>query len=226
MSAGAVVPGLHMTFADSPDPASWIGDRRMAWEPEAGYRVGNEVPQGYARYLRVLHRSKPPRDRQQIRSWRESRPSPGMPEERVLRALVSTFGKAASTEPTVCWFAYWKGWGALEENLQMLTGLKAWSPAVVEKASFALWHRAYVLLSGPLESVLNRPGRPTPALSPQLWWPEDQRWFVATEIDLDFSLVGADESLANAISDNGDIDVQDVSLEDRLDAAGASDRLQ
>jgi hypothetical protein len=38
--------------------------------------------------------------------------------------------------------------------------------------------------------------------------------------------VGADESLANAISDNGDINVQDVSLEDRLDAAGASDRLQ
>jgi hypothetical protein len=226
MSAGSVDPRVHMTFADSPDPASWIGDRRMAWEPEAGYRVGNEVPQGYARYLRVLHRSRPPRDRQQIRSWRESKGSPGTPEERVLKALVTTFGKADGTEPTVCWFAYWKGWGALEENLQVLTGLKTWSPAVVEQAIFAFWHRDYVLLSGSLDSVLNRPGPPTPALSPQLWWPEDQRWFVATEIDLEFTLVGADESLADAISGNADINVQEVSLEDRLDAGGAPDLLQ
>jgi hypothetical protein len=62
-------------------------------------------------------------------------------------------------------------------------------------------------------------------LSPQLWWPEDQRWFVATEIDLELTLVGADESLANAISGNADINVQEVSLEDRLDAAGAPGRL-
>jgi hypothetical protein len=63
-------------------------------------------------------------------------------------------------------------------------------------------------------------------LSPQLWWPEDQHWFVATEIDFDFSVVGADESLANAISDNADINVEEVSLEDRLDATGATGRLE
>jgi hypothetical protein len=143
-----------------------------------------------------------------------------MPEERVLRALVTTFRRAAGTEAMICWFAYWRGWGALEENLQVLTGLKTWSPAVVEQATFSLWDRDYVLLSGPLESVLNRPGPPTPALSPQLWWPEDQRWFVATEVDFDFSVVGADEGLANAISENADINVHEVSLEDRLDAAG------
>ena len=197
----------------------------MAWEPGAGYRVGNEVPRGYATYLRVSHRSRPPRERRLMSVWKQTEVYPGMPEEAVLRALVSTFGRTGATEDMVCWFAYWRGWGALEENLQTLTGRKTWTTADEERAAFTLGPRDYLLLSGPLGSVLNLPGLPTPALSPQLWWPEDKRWFVATEIDLDFSLVGADESLADAILENKGIDVERVAPEDRLDKPEPPSRL-
>ena len=203
MSAASVDPGPRMDFADSSDPASWIADCRMAWEPGAGYRVGNEVPQGYATDLRVSHRSRPPRDRRLLSLWKQTAAYAGMPEEAVLRALVTEFGKAGGTEAMACWFAYWRGWGALEENLQKLTGRRTWTTADEERAAFTLGPRDYLLLSGPLASVLNRPGLPTPALSPQLWWPEDRRWFVATEIDFEFSLVGANKGLADATIGTG-----------------------
>jgi len=226
MSAASVDPRQRMDFADSPDPAAWIEDRRMAWEPGAGYRVGNEVPRGYAMNLRVSHRSRPPRDRRLLSLWKQTVASPGRPEVAVLEALVTAFGRAGGTEDTVCWFAYWRGWGGvLEENLQTLTGRKTWTTADEERAAFTLGPRDYLLLSGPLGSVLNLPGLPTPALSPQLWWPEDKRWFVATEIDFDFSLVGADEGLADAILENKEIDVQRVALEDRLDTEEPPSRL-
>jgi hypothetical protein len=74
-------PSPHVDFADSPDAAAWIGHRRMAWELQAGYRVGNEVPQGYATYLRILHRSS----------------FPGMPEEAVLDALATSFERCGDS---------------------------------------------------------------------------------------------------------------------------------
>ncbi|PYX68203.1 MAG: hypothetical protein DMG78_25830 [Acidobacteria bacterium] len=200
MSPAPVDPWPHADFADSPDPAAWIGHRRMAWEPQAGYRVGNEVPQGYATYLRILHRSS----------------LPGMPEEAVLDALVTGFERGGDTWTTACWFAYWKGWGALEANLQALTGRTTWTSVVEEQGAFTLGDRDYVLMSGPLAAVLRRPDPPTPTLSPQLWWPEDGHWFVATDIDFHFSLVGADEHLAAVISEQEGIDVQQVAWEDRL----------
>ena len=53
--------------------------------------------------------------------------------------------------------------------------------------------RGYLLFQGPLDGVmafLDRRGTPFWEDSPNVWWPEDRAWYVATDIDLYDTYVG------------------------------------
>jgi hypothetical protein len=60
----------------------------------------------------------------------------------------------------------------------------------------------------------------TLGLTPQLWWPEDRAWVVATEIDFDSTIIAATNAGAEALLDCDGVEALLVPSEGRLDIAG------
>lgn len=62
--------------------------------------------------------------------------------------------------------------------------------------------RRYVLLRGPVEAAtqLPDPGEPGSFRRPDLWWPDDRRWFVATDTDFWSLYVGGDEAMIDELA--------------------------
>jgi hypothetical protein len=91
--------------------------------------------------------------------------------------------------PGACYFAVWDG--------------LAWLPPEVRSApTFSVARRTYHLLTGPVEAVreLADAWQPFGApQSPNLWWPRDRAWCVATEVDLKTTYIGADHSCAQEL---------------------------
>jgi len=56
--------------------------------------------------------------------------------------------------------------------------------------------------------------------SPNLFWPSDRAWCVATEIDLDSTYVGGSRALVEAILADGRLESRLAQLDDRVDAGG------
>ena len=78
-----------------------------------------------------------------------------------------------TTTPERCWFAVWNGCAAAREDVR-------------GAPTFRVPSREYHLLSGPIEAVIESlvQGR---VQSPNIWWPDDHAWCVATEIDLNIT---------------------------------------
>ena len=51
--------------------------------------------------------------------------------------------------------------------------------------------------------------------SPNLWWPEDRSWFVATEIDVAWTYIGGTEATVQAILDAEGLEALLVELTDK-----------
>lgn len=80
-----------------------------------------------------------------------------------------------TTTPDDCWFGVWRGWGVLDGD---------WPTLVLPDREF--W-----LVRGPV-GLATENMAPEPAeQSASLWWPADRAWFVATDIDLVTTYVGA-----------------------------------
>jgi hypothetical protein len=166
-----------MSFAGHPSEADWIEPGLLP--PGQDVRVGNEIPGGFPRYLRLFHTVYADGDARL--TWREAaglqnatfhplasfasisrghdgREIGGHPFEgtieyaqlrRLLRVLRSQGGSNA------CYFAYWRGLGGdLGDLLTVITGAATWPAAVEEAASFRIRGEDYVLLAGPLDAVL------------------------------------------------------------------------
>jgi hypothetical protein len=71
-------------------------------------------------------------------------------------------------------------------------------PEEVERSRLKLPGREYVVLAGPLRAAVQVPGRLSPT-SPNLIWPADRAWFVASEIDFDSTLIGGSAELIRSI---------------------------
>jgi hypothetical protein len=91
--------------------------------------------------------------------------------------------------PGTCYFAVWDGWG--------------WLPPEVRSApKFSVPQRTYHLLAGPVEAVRELADAWQPLgvpRSPNLWWPQDHAWCVATEVDFKTTYIGADRSCAQEL---------------------------
>jgi hypothetical protein len=57
-------------------------------------------------------------------------------------------------------------------------------------------------------------------LTPQLWWPEDRAWVVATEIDFDSTIVATTTAGAEALLTCEGLEALLVPSDGRLDYAG------
>jgi hypothetical protein len=140
--------------------------------------VGGLVPQGYERYLLLDYRG-----------W-EPRRFDGVC--RLFEQLVPVLASHTST-PNHCWFAIWEGHG-FDRDKSIRTALS-------RLPSFDLPYRRYYLVCGAVAaaSEIDRPGG-TSRQPPDLWWPEDRRWFVGGDTDLNWCYIAGSVGLVSAVA--------------------------
>lgn len=194
--------------------AEWWLEQLMPWGIE-GVPVGSVVPSGFAAVGQVLHPWLVAPDGQPL-SWREvaqahgfgsvraldqtrtglviplvneigASPTEGELDEATAATLVDVLSEATGTPNDVC-VAVWEGWGDVPP--QRFPGA----------ARIATPGRGHFLLRGPLGGVLHsiaasRVRRPVAGL----WWPVDRSWFVATEIDFEWTFVAGGDELIDAL---------------------------
>jgi hypothetical protein len=123
-------------------------------------------------------------------------------------ALIGLLAKHTST-PERCWFCLWEGYGYLTGSMAGLVahfwkegdpGRPVPSRAAIrpprpklKKSRVRLPGRDYLLFTG---SVTQGEGWED---GPNIWWPEDRSWLVASEIDLPYTYVGGSSKLIEAI---------------------------
>jgi hypothetical protein len=123
----------------------------------------------------------------------------------LLRDLCELLGRHTSV-PQRCWFCLWTGYGLFDEPHSAAVFI---APPKSAEHSAARLHRPlpkphglpvllpereYHLFQGPLTAATEMGDRFGPQ-SPNLFWPDDRAWLVASEIDLDSTFVGGSASL-------------------------------
>lgn len=177
------------------EPAQWVVSGLHGFLT----KVTSVVPEGFAAYLRVPHEDGGSDLLGDL---------PAALAERLVAALTKTGNAANGDWP--CFFAVWDGYGGLN-----VTG-----------ALFAIPGRRLALYSGQASDAITGfqystraryAGRSTDALaltstaddrtapefvwrqSPNLWWPLNRVWCVATDIDLPTTYIGCDQITADTI---------------------------
>jgi hypothetical protein len=131
------------------------------------------------------------------------------PDAEVLAAIVRDW----TATPQDCWFCVWDGFGwgtaitfaALTETGQPseFVGEPRSDPVpgqVRDGPRVHLPHRDYFLYSGPAAAVAALASLDdTCGQCPNLWWPADRAWCVASEIDLPWTYVGGPRGLIDAV---------------------------
>lgn len=219
-----IVQEGHNPLAQRPDvgwsrnvaQADWIGERLHAF----GVDVGSIIPDGYPAYARIDNGD----------GWHGSL-SPAS-----VTALVELLASATGT-PSDCWFCLWDGYGwvragtaqALLERSRFgavpLVGrlfrpLHAFAPGAVPPEVLKgplvnLPMRSYLLYRGAVEKAsawMRFPYWQTP----NLWWPADRSWIVATEIDLDWTYVGGSDAVIQRVLNDPRLTASTASPTDRL----------
>jgi hypothetical protein len=194
--------------------------------------VGSLVPEGFSSYVRVFHPAYrwaedgiygiEPVQWSTVAEWTGRIAHPLMQFERIANIpenedpswgpppQVGTLPKEISEKlltilrgftstPELCWFCVWEGFG--EMNVLHYEGV----PRVEVPG------RAYLLFRGEIEAITSF------GQSPNIWWPEDRAWCVATEIDLDSTYVGGSEECINRIVTDPAIETFPAHLESRVD---------
>ena len=117
--------------------------------------------------------------------------------------------------PEDCWFCVWDGYGWETARLLFAVATSgtgeppptAASPRrgpvpgpVLEGPRVQLPNRSYLLYQGPAEAALTLPALEGAfGQCPNLWWPADRAWCVASEIDLPWTYIGGPRGLVDAI---------------------------
>jgi hypothetical protein len=158
------------------------GDRPVRWAEVAAWSGLALVPGGQFPDIAL-----PEHEPVGVQPWSGQGPQEGTlyrPDADVLVEVLA----GHTTTPQRCWFGMWDGWGPFSPGA-------VYRPSVREKAPrVRLPGRDYVLFVGPLLAVASladaEDGR-----TPNLWWPDDHAWCVASEIDLPWTYVGGSAAL-------------------------------
>lgn len=116
-------------------------------------------------------------------------------------ALLAEILQAHTESSDQCVFAFWDGWGQPLEGAP-LTG------------SIGIGFRSYGLGCAPVNCSCEFP------FSPGFWWPMDRTWLVATDIDMNSTLVGCDRAVADQVIAAARLEAFEVSREARIDECG------
>jgi len=208
-------------------PAEWIaGECRGAW-----WTVGALVPNQYPSVLRV-HAPDP-----SVEDW--------WSVYRDLFGIVASIGERHTSSADRAWFTVWDGHGfatrathiacrgplddsnrrALEQERSRLRDEDERRNASIRAAlsqvpRFELPHRTYYLLTGPVAAAtrLNDPGSLSDWRRPDLFWPDDRRWFVATDVDFWSLYIGGDHDFITELARSVTTPTEIVTLTQQLEA--------
>jgi hypothetical protein len=243
--AAVAVPRQHLELLPpdhplAPEPdgtqASWWLEQLDTWG-RPGVPVSSLVPSSFPTVCQVLHRWRGPGgepirwrtvaddpDIAELREWYQTREglvpalaqqsglqaSTGELDELTASALVDVLGSATTT-PDDVFVAVWGGWGDVPP--QRFPGA----------AHLDTQSRGHFLLRGPLSGVLNSVAvsgghdRPTSGL----WWPADRAWFVATEIDFEWTFVAGGPALVDRLLDDDRLEVAPTTFDAQANRADA-----
>jgi hypothetical protein len=120
--------------------------------------------------------------------------------------LVANLRPFTST-PDRCFLAVWEGFGVPE-----LRAFDAFPRLRVP-------HRTYFLFRSPIDAIA------TLTLGdfhqrPNLWWPEDRAWCVATEIDLSETYIAGTEACIERLLADRELEVFQIAIDARVDIDG------
>lgn len=168
--------------------------------------------------------------------WPGGDPRRGNLLPEVLARLCDVLADHTAT-PEACFFCLWEGWGWIDRSSAGPTVARAssagaapvgsedpvapaFSAEELKRPRLRLPGRDYLLLAGPLEAALqigywHGPEWFEPQ-SPNLFWPADRAWCVASEIDFDSTLVGGTVELVDAILQAPEFDSWPVGPDDSL----------
>ena len=213
----------------------WIEERVRSWENvrENGVRLWSIIPEGFSSYARVLHPAESTPGNEPMR-WAEIAARTGktvhplmqfgqingtddpygcpywlndpflgeLPEEETQELFNILQG--FTTTPDRCYFCIWEGYGSLTEQQRS-------APKV------SIPNRTLLAYTGPLDAVLEFADAGKIPQVPNLWWPADRAWFVATEIDFMYTYVGGTEACISRILNNSELETFPAFLDDRVD---------
>lgn len=132
-----------------------------------------------------------------------------------------------------CWFALWEGYGWDSAAMLTLGGGRSTTAKLPDPVPrevrdgprVELPGRGYLLYSGDLANALAWVS--SQRQTPNLWWPDDESWCVASEIDLPWTYVGGPRSLIDRILADDRLEALPAEPEDafQLHASGHVARL-
>lgn len=172
-------------------PAEWIGS---GLHPSAT-DVGSIIPEGFEAYGRLFHPVEGDAGRRE--RWGDL----ARRNRRMFIPRCSSIGSAAVEwhEPGTL--------AALRARIQRRRPRRR----VPSLPLVDLPHRRYYLYRGSIQKALG----PLPLeQSPNLWWPEDRAWFVATEIDYAWTYVGGPRRAVEELVEDGRVEVLLAELTD------------
>lgn len=195
-----------MSLRHEPDvsKAAWFAARDEPWIQLCCFG-----PSGFDRYARVFPQAPDwidVTDPQDVASLEGDLP------DRQLELLVGALARHTLT-PEDCFFALWDGFGDIHGGPSVAVTTRrrpgtlgrqrtaptipaAFAAEVMTAARVRIPHRSYLLFAGRLTDAGQwgaadlLPGEPRRINSPNLMWPADHAWFVATEIDQPWTGVG------------------------------------
>lgn len=217
--------GSSVVQAVDAAPAGWIAEACRG----AGWTVGALVPNDYPKILRIAAPDA------EVNDWWSA--------YRDLYAAIAAVGVRHTTRPDVAWFGVWEGHGfghsitrfawrepvddatrrAFEERREVLrVESERRNPAIraalADVPAFELPGRRYYLLSGPVMAVslLRYPDQVDVFRNPDLFWPDDRTWFVATDVDFWSVYVGGDDALITELAEAVPTESELVDLDRQL----------
>jgi hypothetical protein len=166
--------GERLTAARSGDLAGWLSEAVVG----SFGSVGGLLPAHYESYLLV--ESAP----ESIEDWWRA-------QRQIITALAEVLSRFTDT-PEESWFAIWEGHSSYWDSVEALRRL----PRLDRP------HRSYYLISGRVIDVENivEPMQPRGWFRPDLWWPEDRRWFVGTDVDFWCNYIGGSRAMTDAVT--------------------------
>jgi hypothetical protein len=133
--------------------------------------------------------------------WSGSEPKQGHLVSELLGRLCELLADHTTTVQR-CFFCLWQGYG-LTRGPSAIPVSPALSFKGARRRRVHLSGRDHVLLAGPLPAALQigwwHSANWFEPRSPNLFWPADQAWCVASEIDFDSTLIGGSTELIDAI---------------------------
>ncbi|MDM7989182.1 hypothetical protein [Arthrobacter sp. zg-Y877] len=196
------------------DGPATVDSRTMRWQELA--EVRGAVPHPLMQWASILAGYRNPVSNEP--GWQYEDPLVGSMPSGTLAEVVRILG-AHTAAPETCTAGLWDGYGWVSGSVQA-----AFIDAGGTAARLQLPLRGYLLFQADLSIFAGRGWQERngwdPLQSPNLLWPADAAWFLATEIDLDTTLVGGPAALIADLVESRTIEALQVPADGDVTALG------